>query len=306
MHPETRFVWSSKLDWEKYLRPRHLSEALALLEEYRGEARIIAGGTDLLIQIRKKEANPRVLIDITQIPDLDRIKGEEGLIKIGALVTHHQIAVSPLIREKAGALSQGASWVGSPQIRNLGTVGGNIVSGQPGADVTIPLLALNAKVRVLSKKGERIISLTNFFKGPGKTAVDSASEIVTEVLFPALKEGETSLSLRLAKRKALALPILVASLVLSADLKEKRFHYVNIALGPVAPVPFRAIETEQYLASAPIREEVIKEAARKAAQESNPRTNPLRGSGAYRKDMVAALVERGIQQGLHALEVQHG
>ncbi len=306
MHPETRFVWSSKLDWEKYLRPRHLSEALALLEEYRGEARIIAGGTDLLIQIRKKEANPRVLIDITQIPDLDRIKGEEGLIKIGALVTHHQIAVSPLIREKAGALSQGASWVGSPQIRNLGTVGGNIVSGQPGADVTIPLLALNAKVRVLSKKGERIIPLTDFFKGPGKTVVDSASEIVTEVLFPALKEGETSLSLRLAKRKALALPILVASLVLSADLKEKRFHYVNIALGPVAPVPFRAIETEQYLASAPIREEVIKEAAQKAAQESNPRTNPLRGSGAYRKDMVAALVERGIQQGLHALEVQHG
>jgi aerobic carbon-monoxide dehydrogenase medium subunit len=306
MHSETRFVWSSKLDWEKYLRPRHLSEALALLEEYRGEARIIAGGTDLLIQIRKKEANPRVLIDITQIPDLDGIKGEEGLIKIGALVTHHQIAVSPLIREKAGALSQGASWLGSPQIRNLGTVGGNIVSGQPGADVTIPLLALNARIKVLSKKGERIIPLTDFFKGPGKTVLDRASEIVTEVLFPALKEGETSLSLRLAKRKALALPILAASLVLSADLSKKRFHYVNIALGPVAPVPFRAKEAEQCLTSAPIREEVIKEAARRAAQESNPRTNPLRGSGAYRKDMVAALVERGIQQGLHALEVRHG
>jgi aerobic carbon-monoxide dehydrogenase medium subunit len=306
MHSETRFAWSSKLDWEKYLRPRHLSEALAFLEEHRGEARIIAGGTDLLNQIRKKEATPRVLIDITQIPDLDRIKCEEGLIKIGALATHHQISVSPLIREKAGALSQGASWLGSPQIRNLGTVGGNIVSGQPGADVTIPLLALNAKVKVLSKKGERIIPLTDFFKGPGKTVVESASEIVTEVLFPALKEGETSLSLRLAKRKALALPILTASLVLSADLAKKRFHYVNIALGPVAPVPFRAKGAEQCLASAPIREEVIKEAARKAAQESNPRSNPLRGSGAYRKDMVAALVERGIQQGLYALEVQHG
>ena len=138
MHSETRLVWSSKMDWEKYLRPHHLSEALALLEEHQGEAKIIAGGTDLLIQIRKREVNPRVLIDITQIPDLDKITSEEGLIKIGSLVTHHQVAVSPLIREKAGALSQGASWLGSPQIRNMGTIGGNIVSGQPGSDVTIP------------------------------------------------------------------------------------------------------------------------------------------------------------------------
>jgi carbon-monoxide dehydrogenase medium subunit len=306
MHSTTQFAWSSKLNWEKYLRPRDLSEALTLMEEYRGEARIIAGGTDLLIQLRKKKLNLKVLIDITNIPGLDRIKCEEGLIKIGALVTHHQAAVSPLLRENAGAISQGASWLGSPQIRNLGTVGGNIVSGQPGADVTIPLLALNARVKVLSKKGERTIPLTEFYEGPGKTVLDSASEIVTEILFPALKEGETSLSLRLAKRKALALPILVSSLVLSADLAKKRFRYVNIALGPVAPIPFRAKEAEQCLASAPIREEIIKEAAQKAAQESNPRTNPLRGSGAYRKDMVAALVERGIQQGLHALEVRHG
>ena len=220
MHSTTQFVWSSKLDWEKYLRPRDLSEALTLYgrvpgrsENHRRRNRPFDSDSG------RKRSTPRVLIDITQIPGLDRIKCEEGLIKIGALVTHHQVAVSPLLREKAGALSQGASWVGSPQIRNLGTVGGNIVSGQPGADVTIPLLALNARVKVLSKKGERTIPLTEFFKGPGKTVLDSASEIVTEILFPALKEGETSLSLRLAKRKALALPILVASLVLSADLQ---------------------------------------------------------------------------------------
>lgn len=306
MHSETRLVWSSKMDWERYLRPRHLSEALTLLDEYREEAKIIAGGTDLLIQIRKGEVKPKVLIDITQIPDLDKITLENGQIRIGALATHHQIASSSLIREKALALSQGTSWLGSPQIRNMGTVGGNIVSGQPGADATIPLLALNAKVKVLSKKGERTIPLTEFFEGPGKTALDHHSEIVTEILFPALKEGETSLSLRLAKRKALALPILVASLVLSVDLEKKRFHYVNIALGPVAPVPFRAREAEQVLGAAPISEKVIKEAAQKAAQEANPRTNPLRGSGSYRKEMVAALVERGLKQGLHALEVQHG
>ena len=121
MHSTTQLVWSSKWNWEKYLRPRDLSEALTFMEEYGGEeARIIAGGTDLLIQVRKREVNPKVLIDITQIPDLDKIKCEEGLIKIGALVTHHQAAVSPLLREKAGAISQGASWCGISSDPELG------------------------------------------------------------------------------------------------------------------------------------------------------------------------------------------
>ena len=305
MLSETKYIWSTKLDWDKYLRPRRLSEAIDLLESYGKEAKIIAGGTDLLIQIRKKEARPTVLIDITGIPGLDQIRLDEGLIKVGALVTHDQMAASPMLKEKASALSEGAFWVGSPQIRNLGTVGGNIVSGQPGADTTIPLLALGATVKVVGVNGERTVALSEFFKGPGKTAVGATSEIVTEVSFPALKEEETSLTLRLARRKALALPILVTSLVLSADLKERRFRYVNIALGPVAPVPFRAREAEQYLVSAEINEETIREAARKAARESNPRTNPLRGSAPYRKDMVEALVERGIKKGLCFLEARH-
>ena len=302
---ETRYVWSTKLDWDKYLRPRHLLEAVDLLESYGKEAKIIAGGTDLLIQIRKKEAMPRVLVDITKISGLDEIRLEGGLIKVGALVTHHQMATSSLLKEKALALSEGASWVGSPQIRNLGTVGGNIVSGQPGADTTIPLLALGATVKMVGVKGERIVALSEFSGGPGKTVVNGTSDIITEISFPALKEGEASLTLRLARRKSLALPILVTSLVLSADLKEKRFRHVSIALGPVAPVPFRAKEAEQYLVSAEINGKTIHEAARRAALESHPRTNPLRGSASYRKDMVEALVERGIKKGLHLLESQH-
>jgi carbon-monoxide dehydrogenase medium subunit len=249
---------------------------------------------------------PKVLVDITRISGLDEIKLENGFIKIGALVTHSQVVQSPLIRERALALREGASQLGSPQIRNLGTVVGNIVNGQPGADTAIPLLALNAMVKVVSKEGERTSPLTEFFIDTGKTAVDSTREMVIEISFPPLREGETSLSLRLARRKALALPILTISVFLSADLKRGRFNEVRIALGPVAPIPLRAKEAERILASAPMKDELIKEAVQKATLESNPRTSLLRGSEEYRKAMVANLLERSIHKGIECLGVKHG
>jgi carbon-monoxide dehydrogenase medium subunit len=298
--------WPKRLHWEKYFRPQTIPEALNVLEEFRGEARLLAGGTDLILQIRSGETKPKALVDITRIPGLDEIKSEKGVIRMGPLVTHAQIARSPLIREKAMALSEGASQLGSPQIRNLGTVAGNIVSGQPGADTTIPLLALDAKVKVASKRGERTVSLTEFFLGTGKTLVDSTREMVTEIFFSPLAEEESSVSLRLAKRKALALPILTVSVVVSADMKQKKFNHVRIAMGPVAPTPFRPREAEQMLASASITDGVIRGAAKKAGQEANPRTSLLRGSEAYRREIVANLVERGIHQGLERLGVKHG
>lgn len=306
MRLESSLVWPKRLHWEKYFRPRTISEALKILEEFQGSARLLAGGTDLIPQIRNWETEPRVLVDITRIPGLGEIKLEDGVIKMGALVTHAQVAESSLIREKALALSEGASQLGSPQIRNLGTVAGNVVSGQPGADTTIPLLALDATVKVTSKKEERTIPMTEFFLDTGKTRVDSTREIVTEIFFPALAKNESSVSLRLAKRKSLALPILNVSVVVSADAKQKKFDHVKIALGPVAPTPLRAREAEGILASAPIGDRVIKEAARKAAREASPRTSLLRGSEEYRKEMVKNLVERAIHKGLERLEVKHG
>jgi carbon-monoxide dehydrogenase medium subunit len=305
MNQGMNLVWSKSLHWEKYYRPQSIPEALKLLEESGGHARIIAGGTDLIPQIRNKEKEPKVLVDITRLSGLNEIKLENGFIKMGALVTHSQVAESPLIRERALALSEGASRLGSPQIRNLGTVVGNVVSGQPGADTTIPLLALDARVKVVSQRGERIIPFTEFFIDTGITAVDSTREMVTEISFPPLLENETSISLRLARRKALALPILTVSVILSANLKKKTFHYARIAVGPVAPIPFRAKEAENRLASAPIEDGVIKEAARKAGQESNPRTSLIRGSEEYRRAIVANLVERGIRKGIEGLEGKH-
>ena len=306
MRLESSLIWSKRLHWEKYFRPQNIPEALKILEESQGQARLLAGGTDLIPQIRNRETKPKVLVDITRIPGLGEIKLEEGVIKIGALVTHAQVVESSLIREKAPALSEGVAQLGSPQIRNLGTVAGNVVSGQPGADAIIPLLALDANVKVARKKDERTIPMTEFFLDTGKTRVDSTREMVTEIFFSVPTENESSVSLRLARRKSLALPILNVSVVVSADAKQKKFNHVKIALGPVAPIPFRAKEAEGILASAPISDEVIKEAARKAAQEASPRTSLLRGSEEYRREMVINLVERAIYKGLERLEVRHG
>ncbi|MGZ3591376.1 MAG: FAD binding domain-containing protein, partial [Thermodesulfobacteriota bacterium] len=271
MRLESSLVWPKRLHWEKYFRPRTIPEALKILEEFQGKARLLAGGTDLIPQIRNRETEPKVLVDITRIPGLGEIKLEEGVIKIGALVTHAQVAESSLISEKALALREGASRLGSPQIRNLGTIAGNVVSGQPGADTTIPLLALDAKVKIASKQGERTVPLTEFFLDTGKTVVDSSREMVVEIFFSPLAENESSVSLRLARRKALALPILTVSVVVSADMKQQKFNRIRIALGPAASTPFRPREAEQMLASASIADALIKEAARKAAQEANPR-----------------------------------
>ena len=298
--------WPQRLHWEDYYRPSSLSEALRLLDEFKGDAKIIAGGTDVLVQMRRKQLSPRVIVDITRIPGLDQIREGQGIIKVGALVTHSQAEQSLLIREKAPALSEGASHVGSPQIRNLGTIAGNLVSGQPGADTAIPLLALGATVKLVTVAGESTIPLNEFFVDIGKTAIDGTHGLITEILISAQKRGETSVYLRLASRRALALPILAVCVVLSADLKKKRFRHSSITLGPVARTPMKAVEAEELLKDAPIEEKVIREAARKAALASDPRDSLLRGCSDYRKAMVENLVERGIRQCLERLEEFHG
>jgi carbon-monoxide dehydrogenase medium subunit len=306
MAHNTVLNWPQRLHWEDYYRPSSISEALKLLDEFKGDAKIIAGGTDVLVQIRRRQLSPRVIVDITRIPGLNQILEGQGIIKAGALVTHSQVEESQLIRENAPALGEGASHVGSPQIRNLGTIAGNLISGQPGADTAIPLLALGAMVKLVTVEGEMSIPLNEFFVDIGKTAIDGTYGLITEILIPAQKRGETSVYLRLASRRALALPILAVCVVLSADLKKKRFGYASITLGPVARTPMKAIEAEELLKDTPIEEKVICEAARKAAQASDPRDSLLRGCSDYRKAMAENLVERGIRQCLKRLEGVHG
>ena len=289
------------MKWEEYLVPPSLEEALAMLKECQGQARIIAGGTDLIIQLRKKEVIARCLVDVTNLDELKGIELEDDFIRIGACVTHQELASSRLIRERAAALAEGASQVGSPQIRNMGTVGGNIVNAQPAADTVVPLMALEAEVEVATATGIRREPLGGLCVGPGQCTVDSTAEILTAVWFRALGPHQGSAFERLAKRKALSLPILNAAAVVTLNDGGDTFQEVRLAVGPVGPTPSRAFNAEEVLRGAAVEAQAIAAAMEIAAREAQPRTNPVRGSQEYRREMVKVLLRRSIEQAVRRI-----
>ncbi|MFQ6059391.1 MAG: FAD binding domain-containing protein [Anaerolineae bacterium] len=292
------------MKWEEYLVPSSLEEALTLLEEHQGQARVVAGGTDLIIQLKNKEVTARCLVDIADLEELKGIELEDGFIRIGACVTHQELASSSLIRERAAALAEGASQVGSPQIRHMGTVGGNIVNAQPAADTVVPLMALEAEVEVASAAGIRREPLAGIYLGPGQCTVDATAEILTAVHFRALGPNQGSAFERLAKRKALSLPILNAAAVVTLNDGCDTFQEVRLAVGPVAPTPFRARQAEEVLRGAAVEAQAVAAALELAAQEARPRTNPVRGSQDYRREMVKVLLRRAIERAVRGATVQ--
>jgi CO/xanthine dehydrogenase FAD-binding subunit len=292
------FHWGKEISVQQYHQPLTIPEALDMLARYDGKARIIAGGTDVIPLLRQGDLQAEALIDITRLPQMNDVRAEGGSICLGGLVTHAQVCSSALIRERAGFLAEAAATVGSPQIRNVATVAGNLISGQPAADTSIPLLALNATVKIVSRAGEREIPLTQFFLGQGQTALDCTREIMTQIRFPALRKNQGGCFLRLGMRKALALPILVLATVVTIDPEKKTIKDAAIAIGPVAPTPFRALKTEAKLRGAPISGESLEMAAQSAFEEANPRSSLLRGSLEYRKEMVKVFVRRGLTRAL--------
>ena len=290
------------MKWEKYLFPASLGEALSMLAEYEGEARVIAGGTDLVPQLKSKERRVKCLVDVSRLAELKGIHNQGGVIRIGAGVTHERIAASPLLRETATALAEGAAAVGSPQIRCMGTVGGNVVNAQPAADTAIPLLALGAEAEIASIKGTRREPLEALYVRPGESKVDASSEILVALRFPALGRHAGSAFARLAKRRALSLPILNAAVVVHMDGEGRALKDVTLALGPVALTPFRAREAEEALRGQPVDEAVVESALEIASQEAQPRTNPLRGSAEYRREMVKVLLRRALERALVAAQ----
>jgi CO/xanthine dehydrogenase FAD-binding subunit len=287
--------------WEEYLVPISLDEALAMLQERQGQARVIAGGTDLIIQLKRKEVTARCLVDVTNLDELKGIELEDGFIRIGACVTHQELASSSLIRERAAALAEGASQVGSPQIRNMGTVGGNIVNAQPAADTVVPLMALEAEVEVATATDTRREPLGGLCVGPGQCTVDATAEILTAVRFRALGPNQGSAFERLAKRKALSLPILNAAAVVTLNDGGDTFQEVRLAVGPVGPTPSRALKAEEALRGAAVEAQAIAAALELAAQEAQPRSNPLRGSREYRQEMVKVLLRRSLERAVEQI-----
>ncbi len=273
------------MNWTSYHKPKTLVEALELLRKADGRGRVIAGGTDLLLQIRRREFRLESLVDITGIKELRGIREEDGWIRIGAGVTHGEVARSGLIQQEAAALARGCSEVGSPQIRHMGTLMGNVVTAQPAADGAIPLMCLEAELKVVSDDGECWMALEDAYRGIGLSTVDPTREIAAEIRFRIPGRSSGTGFFRMARRKALALPVLNGAVSLSLNVSKDRIEKARIAIGPVAERPFRSRRAEAFLESSEVSPENLHEACRIASEEASPRTS-ARGSAFYRKEMV--------------------
>jgi len=279
--------------WHKYLTPTTLDAALKLLAEHRENARIIAGGTDLLIEMERKIRTPQVLIDITRIPGLDTITQKNGQIHLGPLVTHNQVVGSALCVEKAYPLARACWEVGAPQIRNRATVAGNLITASPANDTITPLWALGAKVTLRSVRGERTLSFPEFFKGVRKTALQP-DELLTDISFMGMSPDDRGTFVKLALRRAQAISVVNAAVVLDGATNDN-VSMAWITLGSIAPTIILAARASEWLRGKPLTHSVIARAGELAAADARP-IDDIRGSAEYRREMVRVTVMRALAQ----------
>lgn len=271
----------------KVLEPLNLDEAAGIAADT--NAPILAGGTDLLIKIKRGLIRPDTVLSLHRISALNCLSYEAGKgLYIGALVTHARVAQSSIIREKFSALAEACAVVGSPQIRNLGTVVGNIANASPAADTAPALLALGAEVSVRSITGVRNVQLHDFFQGPGQTALEHG-DIIEGLRVPEPKLGTSSAYLKLGRRQALEISI--CSVALAAKPAQGKWEEVRLALGAVAPTPIVALESAAFLKGKEWDLESLMQAGRLAAALAVP-IDDQRASAGYRRDMVQVLIAR--------------
>ncbi len=278
--------------WNKYFNVTSIESALELLNQYKEKARLVAGATDLIIEFEKgMRKNVEVLIDISRINDLNKITlDEDQIIHLGPLVTHNDCAASKLIKERAFPLAQAAWEVGSPQIRNRGTIAGNIVTASPANDTITPLIALGAKLLLRSHKNERVVGLEDFYKGVRKTILDP-SEMVVDIFFPALSKSHKSAFIKFALRRAQAISLVNVAII--CDFDESKVKNSRISLGAVSPTIIRVFEAEEYLVGKQLDDDVINQAAM-ITQTYARAISDVRGSASYRKTMVKVITKRAL------------
>lgn len=279
--------------WHEYINATTIDQVLQILKEKGTRARIIAGGTDLILEMeRGVRKGIDTLLDVTRIPDLDQITiDEDDVIHLGPLVTHNHCVESKLIFERAYPLTRAAWEVGAPQIRNRGTISGNLITASPANDTITPLMALDASVTLQSTNGTRTIALKDFYQGVRKTMMQP-DEMMVDISFPAMKPTQRGTFIKLALRRAQAISIVDVAVIL--DVEADSVIAASIALGSVAPTIIRAAEVAKYLEGKQLTEDVIVEAARLAMHASKP-IDDIRGSAAYRLEMVRVCTLRGLR-----------
>jgi len=254
---------------EKVVKVKSVDEVLTLLMEHGKDAKLIAGGTDIVIQLRHGSLTPKVLIDISSLEELKYIKEKDGFIEIGAATTFKEIQESPYFTENMKGLSKSASMVGSPQIRSSATIGGNICNGSPAADIVPPLLALDAVAVIKCKTRTREVNLEKFFIGKGKVDLDP-HELFTSVKFKALEEGSGLSFSKLGLRKALAISRICTSVMLQLD-EDHNCKNIRIANGSLGEYGVREKEVEEFYINNKINEKTIEEGLKLLKKSINDR-----------------------------------
>jgi carbon-monoxide dehydrogenase medium subunit len=281
--------------WHEYINATTIDEVLQALSERGESARIVAGATDLILEIeRGVRKGIHTLIDVTRIPNLDHIAiDEDNVIHLGPMVTHNHCVESRLIRARAYPLARAAWEVGAPQIRNRGTIAGNLITASPANDTITPLMALDASVTLQSVRGTRTVTLKDFYQGVRRTVMQP-DEMLVDISFPAMPTTARGTFIKLALRRAQAISIIDVAVVLDIDIQAASIKSAAIALGAVAPTIIRAPEAESYLVGKPLKEDVLEEAARLAMNSCRP-IDDIRGSAAYRSEMVRVCTLRALK-----------
>lgn len=284
----------------EYLEPETVEEAVQLLSKYGDKAKVLAGGTDLLISMKKRKITPQYVVYIKGIPDLDYIKySQEVGLRIGGLATHSAIADSAIIRDKFELLATACGKVGTPQVRNMGTIGGNICEGGPSQDSIPSLLVLEAKLKLVSLHGERIVPIDQFFIGPFKTALREA-ELLTEIQIPIPPPRSAGCYKWFTKITTVDETLVGVAVLMSLDSTDDICSDLKIGLCSVAPTPIRARQAEEVLQGKEIDLGLIEQAAQVAAEEAKPRSR-----ADYRRRMTKVLVAEAINETWQKLRQLH-
>jgi carbon-monoxide dehydrogenase medium subunit len=272
-----------------YTEARTTDEACHMLAQAVGSAKLIAGGTDLLVAMRRQKVTAPCVINIKTIKGLDYIKSEGGVLRIGVLTTLNDIETSPVLRYHFPIIAKSAQVIGTPQIRNVGTIGGNLCNAAPSADMAPSLVALGAKVKIKGIRGERTILLEDFFISPGRTALGS-DEMLLEIQVENLPPDARGIYVKLPARTAKDIAVVGVAAVCGVNSKD-----VRIVLGAVAPTPMRAHKAEAIIGGYGLNEELIQKASLAAAEEAKP-ISDIRGTAGYRKEMVKVLTGQALRQ----------
>jgi aerobic carbon-monoxide dehydrogenase medium subunit len=279
-----------------YYCPQTLKEVCELLSLFGKEAKLISGGTDVLPKMKQAMIAPKVLVSLKNIPEIGGIEAVQGQgVVIGAKATHNDLVNSALLKKKYPSVSGAADSMANNQVRNRGTIGGNIVNAVPSADLPPILIALRSKVTLVGTKGSRTVALEDFFTGPGQSVI-AGDEVLTHILIPDQPTtGSAYVKFGLRHSGALAVVGVAASVV----FKNQTIQDARIVLGAVAPIPMRAKKAEEIVNGKAPGKELLEEAGRMASMESRP-ISDLRGSEEYRRDMVRVFTKRALKKAVHS------